>query len=752
MSFYGTSFYEFKQFFKRFIFENKDGTSYTFDPQDLFDHLKQKGDHWIKFSKSKETLADGSEDDILLISHNLPDANNATHSGLNFAGDYDIFDVNTGHADLIAQYINPQKQNDGELARQKEIEELLNSIFYTCNITDINTVNQYLNYLGIKAEEISQGIEINTSTDPITGDHITTTKRWLTPLGPFENTRHDLVDEIHIGDIEVLKPGTVASIPEFDLDTTGHIVLKGNKYFTFPDSVIGFIGPDGEIIKVSASDNSDGSYIYFTGNGYIDFSFDEKTGALSINHKEGNDADVQRASATPNTFENIEAVVEYLNLLQDLEDSLLGVEPRPDITKEETEKKIQSFRSGNVLQIPNFKYDRYGHMVQDDEEPYNYYSLDMADAYTVKNFTTVFDAIITEDELKEGKSGWVLVQNYENLYYKEVDYLSNLIYSNETIFNTACDNVTRLILVDKGIEEFWVDNEQGKAIMYVRGDLESILDPKEEYAFQSQIVNSYKASSLPLGINGTVIVFLNEKVAVSQNEATGICTHTCQEIVDYLSAGKTVLCLDKTTHEYYVPLQEIKNENGDTIQFVFAKTSNDGKNNIVSTKVIIDGNQAYIKTLDFDFDETIEKIVKEKALVFHFNQADTTTLKKIQDIVETGGNVYYVNNEDVNVPLSSLNKTQAIFSYNAIKNGKLTIYTYIVDNSGKIAVGEYLVDASSMLPAGGEKGQILMLDDNGIPQWTHFLKVDTTDDNLIKYYNKNSEESDKWEVVSASWA
>lgn len=744
MSFYGTSYYEFKQFFKRFIFKNKDDTQVVFDPEDLFDHLIQKGDHWINFSEGEESLPDGTKDKILLISHNIPNNEEAIRSGLRFFGDYDLFE-HTNH-EYIISLVNLWKDKKTELTEIKdELEEKLNTLFYDCKTNDENVVQHYLDFLGIKAEEIIQNTEAIIDSQ---GD--SKTIYWKSAIGPFLNTNYEQIEYIADEDIEIIRPGTIASIPNFDLDAKGHIVLKGNNCFTFPDTVIGFIGPDGEIVKVGASDNPDGSYVYFTGNGYIDFSFDSNTGALSINHKEGSDADIERTSAMPIYFNTVQDVIDYLNkqLEEQKKEEGDNIEFEP-LTKEDV--KIQSFRSGNVLQIPNFKYDKYGHMVQDSEDPYNYYSLDMADAYTIKNFTVVFDKIITKEQLRQGESGWVLYQGYEDLYYKEIPFLSQMAYTDETVFNTACDNITRLILIDKGINEFWVDNEKGKAIMYIRGDLSSILNPEDEYAFQVQIVNSYNASNLPLGINGTVIVFLSEITASSPEEATGICSHTCQEIIDYLSIGKMVLCLDKATQEYYVPYKISKDVSDDLSHVIFTKVTNTEDDNIVSTKVTINNNQAYIKSVHYNFKSAISNSINQAIAPFIVSITDETTLHTIESAARSGVSVYYKQNSSL-IPLSTVSQDYAIFTANIIENGVLKIYAYIVDNEGKVTTKDYSLSSSQMLPSGGTKGQILMINDNGIPQWTDFLRINTNDDNLIEYYNANSTETNKWEPVSASWA
>lgn len=744
MSFYGTSYYEFKQFFKRFIFKNKDNTQVVFDPEDLFDHLIQKGDHWVKFSEGEETLPDGTKDKILLISHNIPNDKEAIRSGLRFCGDYDLFE-HSNHGYIIS-LVNLWKGKKTELTEVRdELEEELDTLFYDCKTNDENIVQHYLDFLGIKAEKIIQNAEVITNSQ---GN--SKTIYWKSAIGPFLNTNYEQIEYITDEEIEIIKPGTIASIPNFDLDAKGHIVLKGNNYFTFPDTVIGFIGPDGEIVKVGASDNPDGSYVYFTGNGYIDFSFDPNTGALSINHKEGSDADIERTSAMPTYFNTVQDVIDYLNKQLEEQKKEEGDETKFEpLTKEDV--KIQSFRSGNVLQIPNFKYDKYGHMVQDNEDPYNYYSLDMADAYTIKNFTVVFDKIITKEQLKQGESGWALYQGYEDLYYKEIPFLSQMAYTDETVFNTACDNVTRLILIDKGINEFWVDNEKGKAIMYVRGDLSSILNPEDEYAFQVQIVNSYNASNLPLGINGTVIVFLSEITASSPEEATGICSHTCQEIIDYLRIGKMVLCLDKATQEYYVPYKILQDENDNLNQVIFTKVTNTEDENIVSTKVTINNNQAYIKSVHYNFKTAISNSINQAIAPFIVSTTDETTLHTIGSATRSGVSVYYKQNSSL-IPLSTVSQDYAVFTANIIENGVLKIYAYIIDDEGKVTTKDYSLSSSQMLPSGGTKGQILMIDDNGIPQWTDFLRINTNDDNLIEYYNANSTEANKWEPVSASWA
>lgn len=748
MSFYGTSYYEFKQFFKRFIFRNENDKEnpIVFDPEDLFDHLMQQGDYWIKFLKGTENLPDGTTDDILIISHNTPKEEGALRSGLRFSGEYDLF-KNVHHKTIVATLNGGNnKQNTSELSTIKEFLEIaFDNLFKECKVTDENTILQYLDYLGIKAEAIEERAEVWTNSSGET--KIIT---WKAPIGPFSNVSFENIEEITDEKINIIKPGTVASIPNFDLDEKGHIVFQGSNYFTFPDTVIGFIGPDGEIVKVGASDNPNGSYVYFTGNGYIDFSYDPETGALSINHKEGSDADIERTSAMPTYFNTVQDVIDYLNKQLEEQKKEEGDETKFEpLTKEDV--KIQSFRSGNVLQIPNFKYDKYGHMVPDNEDPYNYYSLDMADAYTIKNFTVVFDKIITKEQLKQGESGWVLYQGYEDLYYKEIPFLSQMAYTDETVFNTACDNVTRLILIDKGINEFWVDNEKGKAIMYVRGDLSSILNPEDEYAFQVQIVNSYNASNLPLGINGTVIVFLSEITASSPEEATGICSHTCQEIIDYLHIGKMVLCLDKATQEYYVPYKISKDADDNLSHVIFTKVTNTEDENIVSTKVTINNNQAYIKSVHYDFKSAISNSINQAIAPFIVSTTDETTLHTIESAARSGVSVYYKQNSSL-IPLSTVSQDYAVFTANIIENGVLKIYAYIVDNEGKVTTKDYSLSSSQMLPSGGTKGQILMINDSGIPQWTDFLRINTNDDNLIEYYNANSTEANKWEPVSASWA
>ena len=84
MSFYGTSFYELKQYFKRFLFQNGTDEPITFEPSDIFDGLKQRSDYWIRFDKGEEELPDGTSADILLISHNLPNKEEYEIGGLRF--------------------------------------------------------------------------------------------------------------------------------------------------------------------------------------------------------------------------------------------------------------------------------------------------------------------------------------------------------------------------------------------------------------------------------------------------------------------------------------------------------------------------------------------------------------------------------------------------------------------------------------------------------------------------------------------
>lgn len=707
MSFYGTSFYELKEYFKRFLFQNGNDEPITFEPNDIFDGLKQKSDHWIRFDKGQEDLPDGSTADILLISHNIPNKEEVDIGGLHFYSQIeDVYGTDLDNEDKIIQYA-----------------------------------------------------------------------------------------------LQFLNPGTIATLPDFDIDKKGHMVFKGNKVFAFPDNIIGFIDPNtNEIIKVSPKDavDGDGSYILFSGNDYIEFTFDELTGALQINHKIGENNDgIDRKFATPKYYNNIQEAIDAL-VQEGIKDSN-GNEYTADSFKE----KIQSYRSGNILQIPNFKYDKYGHMVQDETEPYNYLRLDMADSYQIVNFTVTFD------------EGWELVGDEEgtendntdlmelSIYQKRVPELMPYISSIETVFNVACDNNTRLKLIQAGITEFWIDNIQGEPIIFIRGESSAFNTGKEldKFAFQTQVVSSYESAAAAEGINGAVIVTLGY-TDYENYEKPGLCNHTYEEIVSYLEMGKMVLCYDVTTKQYYVPYGEGFNHKvwGNYIGFssITNKDDNDefggGKDDgatpskswITSTKIIIPSasklseegiladvrgtQQFYIKIVDYnlgakinDFiangqeaieslsttlDERIAKVIKDititsddmnKALqdlreefapyLVLDSQTNSSTLSNIKQASNNGNNVYY-NSPKGLLLLSSLHENYATFTYNAISDAGIEFTIYTLNSNGNITSNTYTLNKNQILPTGGSNGQVLVMTNNG-PQWTTLnipkIVSDTTD-------------------------
>lgn len=818
MSFYGTSFYELKEYFKRFLFQNGSDEPITFEPNDIFDGLKQKSDHWIRFDKGQEELPDGSTADILLISHNIPNKEDVDTGGLRFYSQLEdayeteldkklsVFFASRYHnkiVDLINHYKQSEEIEIGHTFTDDQLDIYNELIMKEVGINlrtpeGLDLINSYyLNYF-----------EVVYDNDNST----------LYPKGPYKFYTNDKIIQYAL---EFLNPGTIATLPDFDIDKKGHMVFRGNKVFTFPDNVIGFVDPNtNEIIKVSPKDavDGDGSYVLFTGNDYIEFTFNELTGALQINHKIGKTDDgIEREFATPKYYNNIQEAIDALTQ-EGITDSE-GNEYTADTFKE----KIQSYRSGNILQIPNFKYDKYGHMVQDDIEPYNYLRLDMADSYQIVNFTITFD------------EGWELVGDEEgtendntdlmelSIYKKRVPELMPYISSIETVFNVACDNKTRLKLIQTGITEFWIDNVQGEPIMFIRGESSAFnTGSLALFAFQTQVVSSYESAAAAEGINGAVIVTLGY-TDYENYEEPGLCNHTYEEIISYLEMGKMVLCYDVTTKQYYVPYGEGFNHKiwGDYIGFssITNKDDNDepggGKDDgavppkswITSTKIIIPSTsklseegiladvkgtqQFYIKIVDYnlgakinDFidtgykaidkfkedgqkaidefiikgdnmiqyyidnvDEIVEQTVIEKMAPLRFTSGDNITLDIIQQVINRGASVYYDSPDHGLVALSSFTDTSAIFSTNKIENGVLTIYTYTLDANGNITPQTHEVATSRLLPIGGVVGQMLMINTNGIPEWTSFLRIDTSDDNLIQYNNNGT-----WEPVSASWA
>ena len=856
MSFYGTSFYELKQYFKRFLFQNGTDEPITFEPSDIFDGLKQRSDYWIRFDKGEEELPDGTSADILLISHNIPNKEDVETGGLRFY-----------------QHL--------EDAYETELDKKLSVFFasrYHNKIVDL--INKYKKEIAVGHTFADEQLDIYNEllmkdvgidlTTPENAELITsyyvdyfevvydTDNSNVYPKGPYKFFTNDKIIQYAL---EFLNPGVVATIPDFDIDKKGHMVFRGNKVFTFPDNVIGFVDPNTkEVIKVSPNDaiEGDGSYVLFEGNDYIEFIFNEQTGALQIKHKKGYNGDgVGRQSAIPKYYNNIQQVIDALTQeeIKDPEGNSYTI----DTFKE----KIQSYRSGNILQIPNFSYDEYGHMIQDQDDPYSYLRLDMADSYQIVNFIIKFD------------EGWELVGDEEgtenddtdlmelSIYKKRVPELMPYISSLETVFNVACDNKTRLKLIQAGVNEFWIDNVQGEPIMFVRGD-SSVFNTGSEalFAFQTQVVSSYESASATEGINGAVIVTLG--YADYENyEEPGLCNHTYEEIISYLEMGKMVLCYDVTTKQYYVPYGEGFNHKiwGDYIGFssITNKDDNDepgsGKDDgavpskswITSTKIIIPSTsklseegiladvkgtqQFYIKIVDYnlgakindfinatkDFinngqeainnfntnsnneltkfinngqeainnfntnsnneltkfinngqeainnfntegsnmiqyytnniDQIIIDKVAEKVAPLYITSVELATLQQIKDGVKVGADIYYQNENGINIPLSGLSNNQAIFSINTITNGVLTIQTYTINSIGELTTQTHEVATSRMLPTGGTVGQMLMINANGIPEWTSFLRIDTNDDNLIEYNNNGT-----WEPVSASWA
>jgi hypothetical protein len=139
--------------------------------------------------------------------------------------------------------------------------------------------------------------------------------------------------------------------------------------------------------------------------------------------------------------------------------------------------------------------------------------------------------------------------------------------------------------------------------------------------------------------------------------------------------------------------------------------------------------------------------VAEKVAPLYITSVELATLQQIKDGVKVGADIYYQNENGINIPLSGLSNNQAIFSINTITNGILTIQTYTINSIGELTTQTHEIATSRMLPTGGVAGQILMINANGIPEWTSFLRIDTNDDNLIEYNNNGT-----WEPVSASWA
>lgn len=807
MSFYGTSFYELKQYFKRFLFQNGTDEPITFEPSDIFDGLKQRSDYWIRFDKGEEELPDGTSADILLISHNIPNKEDVETGGLRFY--QHLEDAYETELDKKLSVFFASRYHN-------KIVDLINKYKKEIAVGHTFTDKQLDIYNELLMKDV--GIDLTTpeSAELITSYYVDyfevvydTNNSNIYPKGPYKFFTNDKIIQYAL---EFLNPGVVATIPDFDIDKKGHMVFRGNKVFTFPDNVIGFVDPNTkEVIKVSPNDaiEGDGSYVLFEGNDYIEFIFNEQTGALQIKHKKGYNGDgVERQSAIPKYYNNIQQIIDALTQeeIKDPEGNSYTI----DTFKE----KIQSYRSGNILQVPNFSYDEYGHMIQDQDDPYSYLRLDMADSYQIVNFIIKFN------------EGWELVGDEEgtenddadlmelSIYKKRVPELMPYISSLETVFNVACDNKTRLKLIQAGVSEFWIDNVQGEPIMFVRGD-SSVFNTGSEalFAFQTQVVSSYESASATEGINGAVIVTLGY-TDYENYEEPGLCNHTYEEIISYLEMGKMVLCYDVTTKQYYVPYGEGFNHKvwGNYIGFssVTNKDDNDefggGKEDgavppkswITSTKVIIPaasklpedkketiadvvGNQQfYFKIVNYnlgakinDFigkgdlaidefknkgdtminyyknnvNSIVEEIVKNKVQPFYITNVELATLQEIKEKVSVGADIYYQNENGINIPLSGLSDNQAIFSVNTISNGVLTIQTYIINSIGELTTQTYEVATSRMLPTGGVVGQMLMINANGIPEWTSFLRIDTNDDNLIEYNNNGT-----WEPVSASWA
>lgn len=663
MSFYGTSFYELKEYFKRFLFQNYDQKDLiTFEPGDLFDTLKQKGDYWIHYDKLSEEQADGSQTDILLVSHNVPYTKDATIGGLHLHDNIDEvynnhmpehlkFIADSQYHGKILDVINRHKYLVSEYYDSLELEQLFVSLSSTFSIKDTDTYQDYLDYLGV----FSTGYKYY-----YLDDKNPTQISYLIPKGPFGNKSNEIIIE---DILSLFNPGTVATLPNYDIDQKGHLIFKGNTVFTFPDTVIGFVNPDNpnEIIKVGATDNPDGSYILFTSNGgYIDFSFNESTGALSINHKVVNNKVEEVESAMPKYYNSIEEVIMRLQ--------------NEGYNYNKDDLKIQSFRSGNILQIPNFKYDKYGHMIQDEQKPFNFFSLDMADSYHIVNYTVKFD------------SGWEMEQGISGeleelgIYKKQIPELTQHVMSEETVFNVACDNPTRLKLMNIGIYEFWVDNVEGNATMYIRGEEPQInTGNNARYGFQAQVVSSYDSAAAAEGINGAVIVSL-AFTDINNFETPGVCTHSYGDIKKYLDQGKMVICHDIATQQYFVPYKNrtikttddptlINPVDGETVSqtethplygdnyYIFANVTNKEQANvankeqiigdwITSTRIVIpenlnwEGNKeingitgqqkVYIRTVNYNLGSKINDFVQQGT-----NAIDTFTNTDGKNAIDT---------------------------------------------------------------------------------------------------------------------
>lgn len=838
MSFYGTSFYELKQYFKRFLFQNGTDEPITFEPSDIFDGLKQKSDHWIRFDKDEEELPDGTNADILLISHNIPNKEDVEIGGLRF---YNTLE------DAYQKDIEKKISRFFNSIYHKEIVKLVNNSKknYELGVTFVNETLDFQIYALFKDIKIdlTKDIEIiNTYfIDYLKITALNVDEETGCPKGPYVNNSNDLIIE---NILSLINPDTIASLPDFDIDKRGHMIFKGNKVFTFPDNIIGFIDPNtNEIIKISPKNTvkGDGSYILFSGNDYIDFTYNENTGALQINHKKGSKGDgIERKSTIPKYFNNIQEAI-YILSQEGIRD-----QKGEEYTSETLREKIQSYRSGNILQIPNFSYDEYGHLIQDSDNPYNYLRLDMADSYQIVNFAIKFThdwALVNDDteklaELSIYQRSLTPNSNWET---GEDCNLSNYVNSIETVFNVACDNKTRLRLIQAGISEFWIDNIQGTPVMFVRGEASAFNNQENDklFAFQVQVINSYESAAAAEGINGAVIVQLGYNGKEDYSDY-GVCSHTYDDIINHLEQGKMVLCYEPGNGNYYVPsgrgfndpllgnyitFTRVTNKNNfgetkdltglnlDTLisqpdnwvpvvtngTFDASSDSNiESKENWISSiKVVIPQglsappentiindvlglNYIYFRVVDYnlgakinDFigkgdlaiDEfknkgdaminyyeenvksVVENIIKDKIEPFYITNVELATLQEIKDKVSVSADIYYQNESGINIPLSGLSDSQAIFSINTISNDVLTIQTYIINSIGELTTQTYEVATSRMLPTGGITGQILMINTNGIPEWTSFLRINTNDDNLIEYHNNGT-----WEPVSASWA
>lgn len=834
MSFYGTSFYELKQYFKRFLFQNGTDEPITFEPSDIFDGLKQKSDHWIRFDKGEEELPDGTSADILLISHNIPNKEDVETGGLRFYDTLeDAYETETEkkvsrffksvYHEKVVKLINDYKKTTkiDDSFTNEALDSAIKNLFKDVEIDleqDIEIINAYFtDYLKIN-------VLINNGTTY------------------YINKSNDLIIE-HI--LNLINPNTIASLPDFDIDKRGHMIFKGNKVFTFPDNVIGFIDPNtNEVIKVSPSDaiQGDGSYILFEGNDYIEFVFNEQTGALQIKHKKGYNGDgVERQSAIPKYYNNIQQVIDALT-----QETIKDPEGN-NYTVDTFREKIQSYRSGNILQVPNFSYDEYGHMIQDQDDPYSYLRLDMADSYQIVNFAIKFTHDWTLVDDTEGLAELSIYQrpltpNY-NWETGEDCNLSNYINSIETVFNVACDNKTRLRLIQAGINEFWIDNIQGTPVMFVRGEASAFNNKENDklFAFQVQVINSYESAAAAEGINGAVIVQLGYNGKKDYSDY-GVCSHTYDDIINHLEQGKMVLCYEPGNGNYYVPsgrgfndpllgnyitftrvsnknnFGETKDLTGLNLDTLISQPDNwvpivtngtfDASNDsnieskeswISSIKVVIPQglsappentiindvlglNYIYFRVVDYNlgakindfvgkgdlaidefknkgdtminyYENNVKSIVEEivknnnKIQPFYITNVELATLQEIKDKISIGVDIYYQNENGINIPLSGLSDNQAIFSINTITNGVLTIQTYTINSIGELTTQTHEVATSRMLPTGGKAGQMLMINANGIPEWTSFLRIDTNDDNLIEYNNNGT-----WEPVSASWA